>query len=65
MFENMENLKIISSLHQASKPHSKIVNRTSHGFLMRLSGKMRYDFEDKSIVSSGRLWNFANLVASR
>ncbi len=50
MFENMENLKIISSLHQASKPHSKIVNRTSHGFLMRLSGKMRYDFEDKSIV---------------
>ena len=50
MFENMENLKIISSLHQASKARSKIVSRSSHGFLLRLSGQMRYDFEDKSIV---------------
>ena len=51
MFENMENLKIVSSLHQASKAHARIENRPSHGFVIRLSGELRYDFADRSITT--------------
>lgn len=56
MFENMENLKIVSSLHQHSKKNSKIESRSGHGFVIRLSGAVRYDFEDKSItVNAGEM----------
>ncbi len=56
VFENMENLKIVSSLRQNSKKNSKIESRSSHGFLIRLSGAVRYDFEDKSItVNAGEM----------
>ncbi len=56
MFENMENLKIVSSLRQHSKKNSKIEARTANGFVIRLSGAVRYDFEDKSItVNAGEM----------
>ena len=50
MFESMENLKIVSSLHQPSRPRATVENRTSNGFVMRVSGEVRYAFADKSII---------------
>ena len=56
MFENMENLKIISSLRQHSKKTAKIEARSGHGFVIRLSGSVRYDFADNSItVNEGEM----------
>ena len=56
MLENMENLKIISSLRQHSKKTSKIEARSGHGFVIRLSGSVRYDFADNSItVNEGEM----------
>ena len=50
MFENIENLKIISSLHRTSASHNKIENRPTNTFIMRISGKVEYDFYDKIIT---------------
>ena len=50
MLDNMENLKIISSLRQPSKPHALIKSRTCHGFVARIHGEVRYDFEDRSVT---------------
>lgn len=56
MFESMENLKIVSSLHKASKSRARVENRTSFGFVIRITGTVRYDFENKSIeVGEGEM----------
>lgn len=50
MFENMENLKVLSVLHKASKPYGMVEKRKSHSFSIRVKGSVQYTFEDKSIV---------------
>ena len=49
MFDYMENLKIISSFHKASKPFGKIESRKSHGFIFKTKGYADYVFKDKSL----------------
>lgn len=56
MFDYMENLKIISSFHQAGKPFGKIESRKSHGFIFKIKGYADYVFEDKSLrVNEGEM----------
>ncbi len=56
MLDNIENLKIASSLRQHSKPHAAIKSRTCNGFVIRICGEVRYDFEDRSVtVKAGEM----------
>lgn len=56
MFDNIENLKIVSSFHKASQPYNKIENRTTNSFIIRVSGSVLYSFSDKKIpVSAGEM----------
>ncbi len=56
MFDYMENLKIISSFHKASKPFGKIQNRLTHGFIVKLKGYADYVFEDQCLrVNEGEM----------
>lgn len=56
MFDYMENLKIISSFNQASKPFGKIESRKSHGFIFKIKGYADFVFEDKSLrVNEGEM----------
>lgn len=50
MFDSMENLKIVSSLHKGNRLSGKIENRATHSFLIRVHGSVLYDFHDKSIL---------------
>ena len=50
MFDNIENLKIISVLKKVSKPGAFVSGRRSGGFNIRLSGTNEYTFEDKQIT---------------
>ncbi len=52
MFENIENLKIISSFHKVSNPYNKIVSRNSNTFIMRAQGSVVYDFYDNVIYTN-------------
>lgn len=49
MFNNIENLKIVSSFHRESKTHDKIENRKTHTFIISSAGPVIYDFDDKII----------------
>lgn len=51
MFDNIENLKIVSSISKNNKPFNNIENRKTHSFFIRLSGSILYNFNDKSILS--------------
>jgi len=56
MFEDIENLKIVSSLHRASKPSGKVSCRETHGFNIRVSGSILYDFDGRTIlVNAGEM----------
>lgn len=56
MFENIENLKIESVVNQTSKPFGVTRKRRMNSFSIRVSGSVRYDFEDKSItVNAGEM----------
>ncbi len=56
MFDNVENLKIISVLHKTSKPYNKVEARKTHSFNIRVCGSMQYYFEDKCItVNEGEM----------
>ena len=56
MFTNIENLKIISALHQTSNPYGIVKSRKAHGFSIRVRGSMQYIFEDKTItVNEGEM----------
>ncbi len=50
MFDNIENLKIISSLRRPCRAFNKIENRASNSFIIRVSGSAEYDFYDKKIT---------------
>lgn len=49
MFDNIENLKIISIQQNANKPYTKVENRKNHSFIFRTRGSQLYDFGDKKI----------------
>lgn len=51
MFENIENLKIVSTLHRANKPYVKIENRKTNSFFLRVKGEVFYDFYDEKILA--------------
>ncbi len=51
MFENIENLKIISSLHKDCKPHNKIENRATHSFIIRVSGAVQCNFYNQTFIA--------------
>jgi len=52
MFENIENLKIISSLHRENRPCSKIENKPTNSFFIRISGSVVYNFSEKVIEAN-------------
>ncbi len=51
MFENIENLEILSSLHRVSRARNRIINRATNSFIIRTSGKVLYTFPDKSFTA--------------
>lgn len=56
MFENIENLKILSSLRGTSRNRRKIENRPTHSFIIRARGSIVYDFGDKRLsVKEGEM----------
>lgn len=56
MFDNMENLEIVSSLHRKNKTASKIENRSTHSFLIRARGSVVYNFYDRTVqVNEGEM----------
>ena len=56
MLDNIENLKLVWSIHQASRKCAKIENRPTNSFIIRTSGKCAYNFGDTTItVSAGEM----------
>ncbi len=56
MFDNMENLKIISSFHKQSKVFGKVENRQTHGFIIKIKGHTDYIIKGGNIgISEGEL----------
>lgn len=56
MFDNIENLKIISSLRGVSKRFNKIENRKTNSFIIRVEGEVEYNFyNEKFHVSQGEM----------
>ena len=56
MFENTEFFKIESVVHKQSKKEGFVKERTFHGFNIRCSGSMEYQFENEKItVKAGEL----------
>lgn len=52
MFDNIENLKIISSFRKNNIAGNTIQNRASHVFFIRICGSVLYEFSDKSIITN-------------
>lgn len=52
MFDNIENLKIISTMQRACKPYVKVENRKTHSFFIRVRGSVIYNFYDKNILTN-------------
>lgn len=50
MFENMENLKILYSLHKKNKDYVEIENRKINSFFIRSGGSVLCDFYNKKIL---------------
>ena len=50
MFNNIENLKIISVLHHTTKPYGKVESRKADSFIIRVRGSMQYFFEDNTLI---------------
>ena len=57
MFDDFDNLRILSSHKGPSKPNSNVENRKSSGFLFRISGEAEYVFTDRTIrVKAGEMF---------
>lgn len=52
MFENIDNLKLISSFHGISKPYNIVKSRKHNTFLFRTSGNAVFKFSDKTLYSN-------------
>jgi len=50
MFENMENLKILSVLRKTNKPFGNVESKKVSSFSIRILGAVKYTFEDREIV---------------
>lgn len=50
MFENIENLKIVSVIHRKGKPTVKVESRKTHSFFIRIKSAVLYDFYNESIL---------------
>lgn len=50
MFDNIENLKIVSSFYAVGKPFLKKESRITHAFFLRRSGAVLYHFGEKKIL---------------
>lgn len=50
MFDNIENLQVVSSLHRVSKPYGRVECRKLNTFNIRLQGAVVYDFNGKTIT---------------
>ena len=56
MFENIENLKLVSVLSGKSMPKRRIENRPLNSFIIRLNGNITYDFGDRQYcVNQGEM----------
>ena len=56
MFEEIENLKIVTVIHRASRPATKVDSRKLHGIVFRHKGSVRFHFEDNSLdVAEGNV----------
>ena len=56
MTDNIENLKIISSIHKSSRTYAKIENRPTNSFVIRTKGMCTYNFGDREItVNEGEM----------
>lgn len=51
MFDNIENLEIISSFRKNNIAGNTIKNRASHVFFIRIRGSVMYDFGDRCITT--------------
>lgn len=52
MFDNIENLKIISILHRANKPAGKVEKRKTHSLFIRTQSGVSYDFHGRKMVAN-------------
>lgn len=50
MFENVENLNVVSVVHKKSKPCGKVESRRAYSFSIRVCGSVQYCFDDKTIL---------------
>lgn len=50
MFTKLEQVKIISSFHQKTKPYGKHQNRLNHGFIFKVKGMTKYVFDNQTIT---------------
>ena len=50
MLDHMEDLQIISSFKNKSKPFGKIQGRLTHGFIFKIKGTAQYFFEDQMMT---------------
>ncbi len=64
MFENIENLKIVSAFHSIGKPYLKKENRMTNALFLRRSGSVLYDFGDRKILSEAGTMIFVPKGAS-
>ena len=56
MLGYIDNVKIISSFQNRSKPYGKIQSRATHGFLLKIKGFAEYFIDGKSVrVNEGEL----------
>ena len=51
MFDNIENLKIISVLQRENAPSGKVEKRKTHSLFMRVQGDMFYDFSGRKMIA--------------
>ncbi len=51
LFDNIENLKILSVLHRPNKPYVKKENRKTHSFFIRVRGAVEYDFCGRKMLA--------------
>lgn len=52
MFENIENLKIVFTVHKANKPYINNTGRKNHSFIFRAKGSVLYSFSDENILTT-------------
>lgn len=50
MFDNIENIKLVSCNQGTAKPYIKVENRKTNAFIFRTSGSGEYDFQGKYLT---------------